>query len=161
MYCNFDHSVSVLTVTRLANKYYTIYDIRDDDAIYVWSKKYGKHIQFPGDHKFNLYYEGINEIDMDKHCCPSTVKLALACSLIVRSTIMNHYKNIYFDIDLLLVNKIPIFLMISRNIGFMHFKALLSKHTKYVQNRLQQIIQSRGSKAVFTFVDRDFWNIVD
>ena len=30
--------------TRLVNQCYTIYNTRDDDAIYVWSKEYGKHI---------------------------------------------------------------------------------------------------------------------
>ena len=55
-------------VVRLVNEYYTIYNTRYDNTIYVWSKKYGKHIQFPRDHKFNLYYMGISEADMDKYC---------------------------------------------------------------------------------------------
>ena len=104
---------------------------------------------------------GISEADMNKHCYPNTVKQALECTSIVSSTIMDYYKYIHLDIDLLFMNKIPTFLMISRNIGFMHFKALLSKHKKCVQNGLQQIIQSRGSKAVSTFVDKAFKNIVN
>ena len=52
-------------------------------------------------------------------------------------TIMEHYKDIHLDIDLLFVNKIPFLLVISRDIGFIHYKALLSKHDKQVQNGLQ------------------------
>ena len=152
---------NVSLVARLVNECYTIYNIRDDNAIHVWSKKYVKHIQFPRDHKFNLYYAGINEADVDEHCCLSTVKRASECTFIVRSTIMDHYKNIHLDIDLLFVNKIPVLLMISCNIRFIHFKALLSKHNKRVQNRPQQIVQSRRFKTRSTYVDRDFENIVD
>ena len=75
---------------------------------------------------------GISEADMNKHCCPITVKQALECTSRVPPTIMDHYKNIHLDIDLLFVNKILILLMISRNFGCMHFKALLSKHNKCV-----------------------------
>ena len=50
---------------------------------------------------------------------------------------MDHYKDIYLDIDLLFVNKIQVFLMISRNLRFMYFKALIFKYNKYVQDRLQ------------------------
>ena len=104
---------------------------------------------------------GISEADMDKHCYPNTMKQVLEYTFIVMPIIMDHYKGIYMNIDLLFVNKIPILLMISRNTGFMHFKALLSKHNKHVQNGLQQIVQSRRFKAVYIFVDRVFENIVD
>ena len=89
---------------------------------------------------------GISEADMDKHCCLNTVKQALVYTSILPSTIMDHYKDIHLDIELLFVNKILILLMIFWNIGFMHFKVLPSKHNKRVQNRLQYIIQSRGFK---------------
>ena len=77
---------------------------------------------------------------MDKHCYPSTVKLALECTFLVLPTIMDHYKDKHLDIDLLCVNKTLIFLIISRNIRFMYFKALLSKHKKSVQKGLKQIV---------------------
>ena len=54
--------------------------------------------------------------------------------------IMEHYKNIHLDIDLIFVNKIPFLLEKSRDICFIHCKALLTKHDKRVQNRLQSII---------------------
>ena len=90
---------------------------------------------------------------MDKRYCPDTMKQALEYTSIVGSNIMDHYKDIHLDIDLFFVNKIQTLLMISRNLRFMHFKALLSKHNKCVQNRLQQIVQSRGFKDVSTVVD--------
>ena len=43
----------------------------------------------------------------------------------------------------------------------MHFKVSLTKHNKYMQNRLHQIVQSREFMTVSTFVDRDFKNKVD
>ena len=55
---------NVSPVARLVNEYYTIYNIRDDDVIYVLTKKYGKYIQLPRDHRFNLYYVDTNEADM-------------------------------------------------------------------------------------------------
>ena len=54
----------------------------------------------------------------------------------VPPTIMKHYKNIHLDIDLLFVNKIQFILAKLRDIGFIHCKALLSKHEKRVQNGL-------------------------
>ena len=74
---------------------------------------------------------------------------------------MNDHKDINLDIDLLFVNKIKIILMISRNFRFIYFKALLSKHNEYIQNRLQQIIQSRRFKDVYTTVEGAFKIIVD
>ena len=85
----------------------------------------------------------ISQADMDEHCFPSTVKQALECTSIVPPTIIDHYKNIHLDIDLLFVNKVQILLMISRNIRFIKFEALLTKHNKYMQNKLlQQLVQS-------------------
>ena len=104
---------------------------------------------------------GINETNMDEHYYLDIVKQALECTFIARSTIMDHYKVIHLDIDLLFVNKIQIILMISWNIRFMNVKALLSKYNKYVQNRLHQSVQSRGFKDVYTVMDRTFENIVD
>ena len=65
---------NVLPVAKIVNENYTIYNIRDGNAIYVWSKEYENDIQFPRDHKFTLYYIDINEVDMDKYCCSNTVK---------------------------------------------------------------------------------------
>ena len=71
---------------------------------------------------------GISEADMDKYCYPNTMKQALECTFIVLPTIMDHYKEMHLDIDLLFVDKIQILLIISWNIRFMNFKKLLSKH---------------------------------
>ena len=50
----------------------------------------------------------------------------------VSPTIMEHYKDIHLDIDLLFVNKIPFLLAKSRDIGVIHCNVLLSKHDKQV-----------------------------
>ena len=42
--------------------------------------------------------------------------------------ILKHYKNIHIEIHLLFVNKIPFLLEKSRDIGFIHCKAFISKH---------------------------------
>ena len=46
----------------------------------------------------------------------------------VPPTIMEHYRDVHLDIDTLFVNKIPFLLAKSRDIGFIHCKAMLSKH---------------------------------
>ena len=50
----------------------------------------------------------------------------------VLPTIMEHYKDIHLDIDLLIVNKILFLLEKSRDIGFIHCKVMLSKYNKKV-----------------------------
>ena len=54
--------------------------------------------------------------------------------------IMEHYKNIHLDIDLLFVNKILFLSVKSRDIGSIHCKALFSTHDKRVQNKLRSIV---------------------
>ena len=49
---------------------------------------------------------------------------------LVPPKIMEYYKNIRLDIDLLFVNKIPFLLAKSQDIRFIHCKALLSKYNK-------------------------------
>ena len=66
---------------------------------------------------------------------------------------------IHLDIDLLFVNKIPFFLAKSTEIGFIHCKALLTKHDKRVQNGLRSIVldyQSMRFKVTSIFKDGAF-----
>ena len=82
----------------------------------------------------------------------------------VPPTIMEYYSDIHLDIDILFVNKIPFLLATSQDIGFIHYKALLSKHGKCVQNGQQQIIldyQVRGFKVVSMFGDEEFEPLVN
>ena len=51
--------------------------------------------------------------------------------------IMEYYSNIHLDIDVLFVNKIPFLLATSRDIGFIHCKAMLTNHGKRIRNGLQ------------------------
>ena len=46
--------------------------------------------------------------------------------------IMKHYKDIHLDIDILFVDKTLFLLTISRVIGFIHCKAMVSNHSKRV-----------------------------
>ena len=69
----------------------------------------------------------------------------------VPPSIMEHHRDVHLDIDLLFVNTIPFLLAKSRDIEFIHCKAMLSKHDQRVQNGLRSIIldyQSRRFKAV-------------
>ena len=50
----------------------------------------------------------------------------------VPPTIMEYYSNIHLDIDILFVNKIPSLLATSRDIGFIHCKAMLSNTGKRI-----------------------------
>ena len=51
-------------------------------------------------------------------------------------TIMEHYRDVHLDTDLLFVNKILFLLAKSRDTGFIHCKALLSKYDNRVQKGL-------------------------
>ena len=81
----------------------------------------------------------------------------------VSPTIMEYYSNVHLDVDILFVNKIPFLLAMSRDIGFIHCKALLSKHDQRIQNGLQQIVldyEARGFKVISMFRHRELEPIV-
>ena len=75
--------------------------------------------------------------------------------------LMNYYKDRHLVIDILLRNKTKMFLTLPLNNRCVYFKMLLSKHDKYILNKLQQIIQSQRLKNVFTIMEGAFKNIVD
>ena len=52
---------------------------------------------------------------------------------------MKHYKDIHLDIDILFVNKTPFLLAISQGIRFINYKAMVSNHSKHIQNGLRQV----------------------
>ena len=82
----------------------------------------------------------------------------------VPPTIMKYYRDVHLDIDILFVNRVAFLLATSRDIGFIHCKALLSKHGKRIKNGLQQIVldyQARGFKVVSMFGDGEFDPLVD
>ena len=66
----------------------------------------------------------------------------------VPPTIMEHYRDVHLDIDLLFVKKIPFLLEKLRDIGFIHCKALLTKHDKQVQNGLRSIVLQGDSRLL-------------
>ena len=82
----------------------------------------------------------------------------------VQPTILEHYGNLHLDIDVLFVNKIPFLLATSRDIGFIHIKALVSTTGKRIQNGLLQIVldyENRGFKIISMFRDGMFGPLID
>ena len=72
---------------------------------------------------------------------------------------MEHYTNIHLDSDLLCVNKVPFLLAKSRDIRFIHCKAILTKSDKQVQNGLKSIVldyEERRFKVTSVFTDNAF-----
>ena len=80
------------------------------------------------------------------------------------SKIMEHYKDVHLDIDILYVNKTPFLLAISRDIGFIHCRPMSCNVTKQIQNAMKQITldyQARGFNEVTAFGDSEFDHLID
>ena len=86
-----------------------------------------------------------------------------ACVIYIFKTIellpMNCYKNRDLDIDILFLNKTQTFLMLSLNSRCIYFRMLLSRHNKYILNKLQQIIQSQRLKNISIVMEGIFKNM--
>ena len=70
--------------------------------------------------------------------------------------IIEHYKDVHLDIDILFVNKTLFLLAISRYIGFIHCRPISHNGTKRIQNAMKQITlnyQARGFNVVIAFGD--------
>ena len=77
----------------------------------------------------------------------------------VPSSVLENYKNIHLDIDLFFVNEVAFFLATSRDIGFIHCKAVLSKEDKRVANALRAVVndyEQRGFKVISASGDMAF-----
>ena len=80
------------------------------------------------------------------------------------SKIMEHYKDVHLDIDILYVNKTPFLLAISRDIGFIHCRPMSCNVTKRIQNVMKQITldyQARGFNVATVFGDGEFEHLID
>ena len=78
--------------------------------------------------------------------------------------IMEHYKNIHLNIDILFMNKTAFLFVISRDIGFIHCRPMSSSVIKQVQNAMKQIFpdyQARGFNIVTAFWDSVFEHLTD
>ena len=78
--------------------------------------------------------------------------------------ILEHYKDIHLDIDILYVNQTAFLLAISRDIGFIHCRPMSSNVTKKIQNTMIQITldyKARGFKVVSAFGDGEFDSLKD
>ena len=77
----------------------------------------------------------------------------------VPSSVLKNYKNIHLDIDLFFVNDVAFFLATLRDVGFIHCKAVLSKHDKRVANALQETVkeyEQRGFQVISVSGDLAF-----
>ena len=69
----------------------------------------------------------------------------------VPSSLLEIYKNIHLDIDLLFINDVAFFLARSRHVGFICCQAVLSKHDKRVANAFREKVkdyEQRGFKVI-------------
>ena len=78
--------------------------------------------------------------------------------------IIEHYKDINLNIDILFVNQTPFLLTISRDIGFIHCRPMSKNVTIRIQNAIQQITldyQARGFNVIAAFVNSEFDHLKD
>ena len=78
--------------------------------------------------------------------------------------ILEHYKDMHIDIDILYANQTPFILAILRDIGFIHCRPMSNNVTKRIQNTMKQITldyQARGFNAVSAFGDGKFDHLKD
>mmetsp|Transcript_63390 Transcript_63390/g.71742 ORF Transcript_63390/g.71742 Transcript_63390/m.71742 type:complete len:141 (+) Transcript_63390:115-537(+) len=64
----------------------------------------------------------------------------------------NHHQDGHLNVDVLFVKKIRLCILSSVENRHMEFESLFSKHTMYLLNIIQQIIQSRRFKAMLTIL---------
>ena len=77
---------------------------------------------------------------------------------------MEHYKYLHLNLDVPFVTTVALLLAISRDIGFIHYKAILTKSDKQVMNGLKSIVldyKSRGFKVTTAFAEDIFKHMID
>ena len=78
--------------------------------------------------------------------------------------ILEHYKDVHLNIDILYVNQTPFLLAISRDIGFIHCRPMPNNVTKQIQNALKQITldyQVGGFNVASAFGNGEFDHLKD
>lgn len=73
--------------------------------------------------------------------------------------ILEHYKQIHLNVDIMFVNGVAFFLEKSRDIGFIHCRPVLSKENKRVQNAVKTIVneyENRGFEVTSAAGDNAF-----
>ena len=64
----------------------------------------------------------------------------------------DYHEDSHLNVEVLLVKKVRLFILLSLENRYMDLESLFSKHTKYLLNIIQQIIQSRRFKAILTIL---------
>ena len=78
--------------------------------------------------------------------------------------IIEHYKDIHLNIDILFINQKSFLLVISRDIGCIHCRPMSNNVTKQIKNVIKQItldFQARRSNLVTAFDDGKFNHLKD
>ena len=64
----------------------------------------------------------------------------------------NYHEDAHLNVEVLFEKKIQLFVLSSVEDRYMDLESLFSKHTKYLLNILQQIIQSQRFKNILTIL---------
>ena len=108
----------------------------------------------------NSYSEG-SAMGKMKHPRKGKIMERISESILtpVPSQLMEHYKNVHLDMDLLFINKVAFFVCTSRDIDFINCSPVLNKTDKRVMNALRQVVteyKDRGFKVVTASGDGAF-----
>ena len=71
------------------------------------------------------------------------------------------HENDQLQVDIILVKKLQLFILSSKEEHYVHLKSLFSKHTKYLLNIYQQIIQSGRFKKTSITLKRGLKNMTE
>ena len=135
----------------------------------------GQLSYFGFSHRFELNTESPSILDKDKRLLYSLIERLLfireitrpdlhACVsyIITRMELPTIYhKDKDLNANALFVKKIGLFVLSSTEDQCTHLKSLFSKHTKYLLNIIQQIIQSQRFKKVSTTLKRVLKNMIE
>ena len=90
----------------------------------------------------------------DVHACVSYIITRMELPTI-------YHKDGHLDVDVLFMKKIQLFILSSTEDPCTYLKSVISKHTKYLLNIIQQIIQSRRFKKVSNTLNRVLKNMIE
>ena len=175
-----------LLYTNKDKKNYPLMDTCTSVSIFSWKlTKKRSHIisdiSIPGclphsgfSHRLKLNAESLSMSEKNIGLLYCLIKRLLFTSKITRTDIhayvsyiitrielpTNYHKDRHLNVDVLFVNKIQLFVLSSIEDQYMHLELLFSKHTKYLMNILQQIIQSQRFKKVSTDLKEVLKNMI-
>ena len=165
---------------------YLLMDTSTSIPIFFWkSTKKQSHIirnmsipgrlpYFGSNHRFELNTESPSMSDKDIRLLYSLIERLLFISRITRPDVHAcvsyiitrmelptiYHKNRHLNVDVLFVKKIQLFVLSSTEDRSTHLESLFSKHSIYLLNIIQQIIQSQIFKNVSTTLKKVLKNMI-